>query len=132
MRLFGKTKSKYNNKKVEVNGHLFDSKKEANYYLFLLQKLNNNEIENLRMQVPFELLPAVWKEEVVHLKTKDKTVKRCVQRATNYVADFVYSISGTGEEEVVDVKSAITRKNSEYRLKKKMMLALKGIEIIEV
>lgn len=124
--------NKYRNTKTVVDGITFDSKKEASYYLFLKQKERDGEISNLRMQVPYEVIPEVWEDETKHLKTKDKVVRRCVQRATHYVADFVYTVNETGEEEVVDVKSFITRKNAEYRLKKKMMRAFKGISIIEV
>lgn len=124
--------NKYRNTKTIVDGITFDSKKEANYYLFLKQKEADGEISNLRMQVPYEVIPEVWEDEVKHLKTKDKIVRRCVQRATHYVADFVYTVCETGLDEVVDVKSFITRKNPEYRLKKKMMRAFKGISIIEV
>lgn len=124
--------NKYRNTKTIVDGITFDSKKEANYYLFLKQKEADGEISNLRMQVPYEVIPEVWEDEVKHLKTKDKIVRRCVQRATHYVADFVYTVCETGLDEVVDVKSFITRKNPEYRLKKKMMRAFNGISIIEV
>ena len=124
--------NKYRNTKTTVDGITFDSKKEASYYLFLKQKERDGEVSNLRMQVPYELIPAVYEDEVVHLKTRDKVVTRCVQRATHYVADFVYTVNATGEDEVVDVKSYITRKNPEYRLKKKMMLAFNGIKILEV
>lgn len=123
--------SKYLNKKTEVDGILFDSKKEASYYLRLKEMEDKGEINNLRRQVPYELIPAVYRDEVKHLKTKDKTITKCLQRATHYVADFVYNLP-SGEEIVVDVKSYITRKNAEYRLKKKMMLAFNGIEITEV
>lgn len=124
--------NKYRNTKTTVDGITFDSKKEASYYLFLKQKERDGEVSNLRMQVPYELIPAVYEDEVVHLKTRDKVVTRCIQRATHYVADFVYTVNATGEDEVVDVKSYITRKNPEYRLKKKMMLAFNGIKILEV
>ena len=124
--------SKYLNKKTEVDGILFDSRKEASYYLYLKQKEREGEISNLQLQVPFEVIPAVYGEKTVHLKTKDKTVKYCSQKAAHYVADFVYIETTTGKKVVIDVKSAITRKNPEYRLKKKMMLAFNGIEIEEV
>ena len=124
--------SKYLNKKTEVDGILFDSKKEAEYYLYLKQLEKSGEIQSLQRQVPFEIIPPVYIDVVKHLKTKDKTETRCVQRATHYVADFVYIVTKTGQREVVDVKSFITRRNPEYRLKKKMMLAFKGIEIKEV
>ena len=124
--------SKYRNVKTVVDGITFDSRKEADYYLYLKQLQDNGGITNLQRQVPFEIIPGVWKDEVVHLKTKDKVVSRCLQRPTYYVADFVYIVKSTGQREVVDVKSAITRKNAEYRLKKKMMLAFNGIAVIEV
>lgn len=131
-RIFKKGNNKYQNRKTEVDGILFDSKKEAQYYVYLKQQEQLGNIKDLQMQVSFELIPAVWKEETKQLKTKEKTVRRCVQRATKYVADFVYTDTQSGLTEVVDVKSKVTRDNKEYRLKKKMMFAFKGIEIIEV
>lgn len=124
--------SKYKNKKTEVDGIVFDSGKEASYYRFLKEQEEVGEISNLRMQVSYEIIPAVWEDRVVHLKTKDKVVRHCVQRATHYVADFVYTVTATGLEEIIDVKSAITRKNPAYRLKKKMMRAFHNIEVVEI
>lgn len=123
--------SKYKNKKTEVNGILFDSKKEATYYLHLLDMYHRGEISGFMMQVPYELIPAVYKDEVKHLKTKDKTVRKCIQKAAHYIADFVY-VDKDGKTHVIDVKSFITRKNPVYTLKKKMMLAFKGIAIEEI
>lgn len=122
---------KYRNIQTEVFGIKFDSRKEAYHYLKLREEEQKGHISNLRMQVPYELIPAVYRDVTVHLKTKDKTEKKCIQRATHYLADFVYN-DADGNEIVVDVKSPITRKNAEYRLKKKMMLAFKNIEIKEV
>ena len=124
--------SKYKNKKVIIDGIEFDSQKEGKFYLFLKQKEKDGEIDNLRRQVPYEVIPAVLEDEVRHLKTKDKIVRKCVQRATHYLADFVYTDTATGDDVVIDVKSDYTRKLSDYRLKKKMMLAYNGIAIIEV
>jgi len=124
--------SKYLNKKVVHDGIEFDSTKEGDYYLYLKQKQEVGEISCLRMQVPYEVIPAVWGERVKHLKTKDKVERVCRQRATYYYADFVYVETATGKEIVVDVKSEYTRKLSDYTLKKKMMLAFKGIELTEV
>jgi len=119
--------NKYHASKVTFDGITFDSKKEGLYYLKLRDMLRRGEISDLRMQVPYELLPAIYRDEVVHLKTKDKTVSRLVQRAVNYVADFVYIQDG--KEMVVDTKGM---RLPDYILKKKMMLALKGIEITEI
>ena len=48
--------SKYNNKKVEVNGIKFPSKLEAEYYLFLLEQQKQGIVKSFDMQVPFILL----------------------------------------------------------------------------
>ena len=122
-------RTKYGNRKVSVDGRVFDSRKEARYYLFLRDAERKGEISDLRMQVPYEIVPAIYEDEVVHLKTKDKIVKRCVQKAVHYVADFVYHDNATGREEVVDVKGVRTEG---YKLKKKMRLAFNGIAITEV
>lgn len=120
-------KNKYHARKVVFDGITFDSKKEGLHYLALREQERRGEISNLRLQVPFELLPAIYKDEVVHLKTKDKVVKKLVQRAVHYIADFVYIKDG--KEYVVDAKGL---RPAEYILKKKMMLANLGIEIIEI
>lgn len=121
------SRNKYHAKKVEFCGIIFDSKKEGLYYLKLKDMERRGEISDLRLQVPYELLPAIYRDEVVHLKTKDKVVKRLIQRAVTYVADFVYVHDG--KEIVIDAKGM---RLPDYILKKKMMLALKGIEVIEV
>lgn len=124
-------RNKYHAKKKTVDGITFDSTSEANYYEKYRDMEKAGEIQNLRLQVPYELIPAIWEEydEVVHLKTKDKVVHRrkLKQRAVTYIADFVFDQDG--QTKVIDVKG---RKTKEYILKKKMMLALKGIEITEV
>jgi hypothetical protein len=106
-------KAKYGNKKVEVDGEMFDSQKEAKRWGELKLLLKAGEIGMLRRQVVYEL------------KVKDK-------RLCKYVADFVYLDSKTGETVVEDVKSSYTRKLPVYRLKKKLMKELLNIEIKEV
>jgi len=125
--MWKQSKSKYRAQKVTFDGITFDSKKEGLYYLKLKDMERCGEISNLRLQVPFELIPAIYEDEVVHLKTKDKVVPRCVQKAVHYIADFVYEKDG--KEYVVDTKGV---RLGEYILKKKMMYALLGIKIIEV
>lgn len=128
--------SKYHNKIVYHDGYKFDSKKEGEYYLYLRELQKKGKISNLRMQVPFLLLPAVYEDvqAVKQLKKGPKMYmkKCCIQRKVEYFADFVYTDNVTGLEEVVDVKSKATEKKEAYRLKKKMMLALLGIKIVEV
>lgn len=42
-------------KKIELDGHVFDSKAEAKYYELLKQKQANEEILFLRLQPRYEL-----------------------------------------------------------------------------
>lgn len=112
-----------------MDGISFDSRKEARYYLYLKQREKNGEISGLRLQVSYELIPAIYEQKIVHLKTKDKVVEKCVQKAVHYVADFVYTDTESGQEEVVDTKGFRTK---EYLLKKKMMRAFQGVEIKEI
>lgn len=120
-------KSKYHNKKVEYDGITFDSKKEKNRYVVLKLLQQSGEISDLKLQVPFELIPAVHETIEVQLKTKVKYVEKCVQRAVHYIADFVYIKDG--QKVVEDTKGFRTK---EYELKKKMMRAFFGIQIKEV
>lgn len=123
--------SKYLNKKVIIDGQEFDSRKEGKFYLLFKEKELKGDIFNLRTQVNYEIIPAVYEDVEKHLKTKTKTIRKCIQRASYYVADFVYT-DKDGNEVVVDVKSPITRINPVYRLKKKMMLAFNNIKIKEL
>lgn len=121
-------RSKYGNKNPTYNGITFDSKKEMYRYIRLKSMQEEGLISDLRMQVPYEIIPAVYETQMVQLKTKVKTVTKCVQRASYYVADFVYR-DKNGNEVVEDAKGMRTEK---YLLKKKMMRAFLGITINEV
>lgn len=122
--------SKYGNRKTWVGDIQFDSAKEARYYVYLRDRERKGEISDLRRQVPYEIVPAVWEERTKQLKTKTKIDRHKVQSAVHYYADFVYVENG--DEVVVDVKSAATKKKDAYILKKKMMRAFLGITITEV
>lgn len=121
---------KYGNTKVEYCGIKFDSKREMQRYLVLKDAESNGVISNLELQPKFELIPAIREEYVKHLKTKDKVETRTVQLAITYTADFAY-YKGT-DYIVEDVKASKMCLSDKYVLKKKMMLALKGIQIKEV
>ena len=118
---------KYHNKRVEYNGLTFDSLKEKRRYCELLLLQKRGIISDLRLQVPFELIPAIYEDVEKQLKTKVKIVSKCVQRAVYYIADFVYVADG--KTIVEDTKGFRTK---EYELKKKMMRAFLGITIKEV
>jgi hypothetical protein len=121
------TYRKYRNKRVEYEGIVFDSLKEKRRYCQLQILEKNGIISDLRLQVPFELIPAIYEDEIVQLKTKTKIKRKLVQRSTTYVADFVYLQDG--KMIVEDTKGFRTK---EYELKKKMMRAFLGIEIKEI
>lgn len=121
-------RSKYGNKKVKANGRVFDSGTERSRYYTLQVLEKAGDISNLRLQVPFEIIPAIYETVEVQLKTKTKQVQKLVQRATHYVADFVYK-DKDGNMVVEDSKGFRTK---EYLLKKKMMRAFLGITIKEV
>lgn len=119
--------NKYHAKSVVIDGIKFPSGKEGERFLYLRELEKRGEITNLRRQVRFELLPAAYKDVVKHLKTKDKVVRRLFLNPVSYVADFVYEKDG--QTVVEDTKGYKTK---EYIIKKKMMYALKGIEIQEI
>lgn len=91
------------------------SKKEENRKreLELLQRAG--KIENLRCQVPFELIPM------------QRINGKCVERSCKYVADFVYIQDG--RQIVEDTKGFRTK---DYIIKRKLMLWRYGIRIREV
>lgn len=121
-------RSKYGNKKAKANGRVFDSRKERSRYYTLQVLEKAGEISDLRMQVPFEIIPAVYEKVEKQLKTKVKIVDRCVQRATHYIADFVYT-DKDGNMVVEDVKGSSSILTPEFRLKMKLMRYVHGIQI---
>ncbi len=113
-----KTKShqKYGNTKVEDAGITFDSKAEHKRWQYLVMLEKAGEIKDLKTQVAFELIPA----QVAPSGKKE--------RPTVYLADFAYTTK-KDVYVVEDVKGAVT---PEFRLKRKMMLYVHGIEVQEV
>ena len=107
--------SKYGNRKTTMFGITFDSKREAQVYLVLRDQEKKGLISDLRLQVPFELIP------------KQK-IGRETLRAVSYIADFTYRNSD-GQLVVVDAKGCRT---DVYKLKKKLMAKVHGILIHEV
>ena len=122
--------SKYKNRKCIYDGIKFDSQKERDRYIYLKEAENKGLIKELRLQVKYELIPAVREDYVEHLKTKDKIKQRTIQLAITYTCDFQYIKDG--ELVVEDVKSNPKMLTKEYQLKKKMLFALKRIKIREV
>jgi hypothetical protein len=123
--------AKYNNKKITVNGIVFDSHKEARRYGELRLLERSGAITNLARQVEYELIP-VQKQTIEYTDKKGKTRHKTIvlERAVKYIADFVY-YDKNGQMVVEDVKSSAT-KTKEYILKRKLMLYMYGIKISEV
>lgn len=106
-------RSKYHAKRTTVDGITFDSKREADRYLVLKSMEEDGDIEGLRRQVRYELVPAF-----------DVDGKH--YRPVFYVADFVYSENG--HEVIEDVKGVVT---DVYRLKRKLVAYRYGLNIRE-
>ena len=126
----GKKGRKYKNKKVEIEGILFDSTKEGKRYLVLKQALDKGEIQDLQLQVRYELIPAIKEEYVEHLKTKDKVKTRTLQLPITYTCDFQYVKDG--ELVVEDVKASPKMIPKEFILKEKLMFWKYRIKIKRV
>ena len=111
--------SKYNSRKVAVDGIAFDSVKEARRYKQLKLLQLAGEISDLRMQVPFELVPAQYErsKSVYSRGAKKGQPKRgrCIEKAVTYFADFVYSENG--RRIVEDAKGMRTK---DYVIKRKL------------
>jgi hypothetical protein len=117
---------KYRSREVEIDGIIFDSKKEGNIYLELKACLERGEIERFERQKRYELIPAQWTEAMIPGKKKPQ--RRCVERAITYVADFVVYYPD-GEVVVLDPKGF---KTDVYRIKKKLLLMVHKIKIKEI
>ena len=100
--------NKYRNVKTEINGIVFDSKKEATRYSELKVLERTGYISKLELQYRFPL--------------QVNGVNVCT-----YVADFYY-LDKSGREVVEDTKGL---KTAMYRLKAKLMIACYGLRILE-
>lgn len=108
-------RGKYHNIRIEVDGLKFDSKKEYKRYTELKLLERGGLISDLRLQVPFELVPA----QPGGLRS---------ERPLTYVADFVYYDKEKGLQVIEDTKGV---KTDLYIVKRKLM-KLAGHEIVEV
>lgn len=102
-------KGKYNNSWTTVDGIKFQSKGEAGCWKWLQSRVKAGEIQALSRQQSYEL------------KVDGKLVCK-------YVADFVYLDSDL-KTVVADYKGMVT---DVYRLKKKLMKACHGIDLVEL
>lgn len=103
-------RNKFNAIKKEANGREYDSGQESKRALELQWLLKLGEITDLQYQVPFELIP-----------------KQPGERSVKYFADFVY-VDKDGNRVVEDAKG---HRTADYRIKRKLMLWVFGIKILE-
>lgn len=97
--------TKYRAKKTIVDGHKFDSKREAEWYKRYREMEKRGEIKDLELQPRFLLQPSY--------KKNGRTVRKI-----EYVADFRFIECNLEETpHVVDVKGM---KTPVYKMKKKM------------
>ena len=106
--------SKYHSTPTEVNGIRFDSKREANRWAELRILERAGKIEKLKRQVKYLLIPSQYRDG------------KCVERECSYLADFVYIKDG--RLVVEDCKGFRT---PEYKIKRKLMLQLYDIRLVE-
>ena len=100
-----KRKSKYRANKVSVDGHTFDSQKEADFYCELKLKLQAKEINGFCLYFIFMLAPSL-----------------------KYKPDFII-FNKDGSTDVIDVKGFKTK---EYIAKKKVFEDKYNLKITEI
>jgi len=98
--------NKYGAKKTTVYGHTFDSKREADYYLELLDLKRRGEVVSITLQPSYELLAGFV----------DNMGKK--HRPITYTPDFLVRYAD-GRLEAIEVKGVRTR---DYVLRKKLFL----------
>lgn len=121
-------RAKYGNNKIVIEDNTYDSMKEYRRYLDLLMLEKAGEIEDLRRQVKFVLIPAQREPDTVGKRGGIKKGK-LLEREVAYFADFVYKDVKSGEIVVEDTKGMRTK---EYIIKRKLMLYVHHIKIKEV
>lgn len=122
--------SKYHSKKIEVDGITFDSKKEARRYEELKTLENVGNIKDLELQKKFILIPSQREDDIIGPRGGIKKGK-VIEKECAYFADFYYFDVEKDKYVVEDTKSPATRTEA-YRIKRKLMRYVHGIEIVEI
>lgn len=123
-----KNKNKYKNRKVLFDGIKFDSKKEADRYKVLKKREDQGEIEGIRRQVKFTLIPTQREPDTTGPRGGYKKGK-VIEKECYYVADFFYFDLLKQKFVVEDTKGFRTK---DYIIKRKLMLWIHNIRIEEV
>ena len=110
-------KTKYNSKKVTIDGITFQSTKEGHRYCELKLLERAGEIKDLKMQVPFEVVPALREPDTIGKRGGIKKGKT-IENSVIYNADFVYYDNRKQQKIVEDSKGCRTK---DYVIKRKLM-----------
>ncbi len=102
-------RNKYGAKKVKLDGYTFDSKREATVY------------SEYRLLERAGQIRALSRQPVFTLYVRDVEI-------TRYTADFSY-YDKAEKLHVIDVKSKATAARRDFKLVKKLMKAVHGIEV---
>ena len=102
--------SKYRNVRTAVDGIVFASKREARRYMDLKNMERANVIERLELQPRYKMVIG------------GMTV-------CTFVPDFQYRHRETGELVIEDAKGVQT---AVYKMKKKLLKAIYGLDVVEV
>ena len=110
-------------KKTEIDGIVFDSQTEAEYYLYLKEELKQKHIKNFEMQQEFVLQKKFLLVDGKRIDESNKDFKKiqkanpgCTTQAIKYIADFVVHYAD-GSVKVIDVKG---QKTVDFKIKEKM------------
>ena len=124
---------KYGNRKVNVNDDVFDSRKEYRRWQELKLLERSGKITDLRRQVKYVLIPHQREHSNEIYKSGKNKGKfkpgKIIERECAYIADFVYFDVEKYQLVVEDTKGVRTK---DYVIKRKLMLYVHGIRIVEV
>ena len=123
-----KAGNKYHAKKIEVDGEIFDSKREAARYIELQYLQRAGKISGLQRQKKFVLVPAQYEPETTGPRG-GRIKGKLLEREVAYYADFVYFDEEEKDFVIEDTKGVRTK---DYIIKRKLMLWLNGYQIREV
>ena len=118
-----KEMGRYYHKKTEVDGIVFDSQTEAEYYQYLKELKKNKQIKDFTMQDEYILQEKFLIVDGKRINGSDKDFKKlqkanpgCTIAAVKYKADFTVR-HNNGSIQVIDVKG---QKTADFKLKEKM------------
>lgn len=120
---YTKSMGRYYHKKTEINGIVFDSKTESEYYEYLLEEQKLGRVKSFTMQDTFLLQDKFIIVDGKRIDGSHKDFKKyqkqnpgCTIAAIKYKADFCVTYKD-GSIKVIDVKGT---KTADFKIKEKM------------